>query len=135
RLRPAMPAGRGGLAVGGRHPRHRTTLFAVERLDPEVRGVEREAALGCAGPVPVPVGRPERYDDRCTITCMPARAAKIEIPRWIQLVGLPVLLLFLWVVVGAVRHVVFLFLVALLIPLLLRPLVRGVPGGPVPPAL
>ena len=55
---------------------------------------------------------------------MPARAAKIEIPRWIQLVGLPVLLLFLWVVAGAVRHVVFLFLVALLIALLLSPIVR-----------
>jgi predicted PurR-regulated permease PerM len=57
---------------------------------------------------------------------MPARAAKIEIPRWIQLVGLPVLLLLLWVVAGAVRHVVFLFLVALLIALLLSPLVTVV---------
>ena len=55
---------------------------------------------------------------------MPARAAKIVIPRWIQLVGLPILLLFLWVVAGAVRHVVFLFLVALLVALLLNPLVR-----------
>ncbi|MGZ8691932.1 MAG: AI-2E family transporter, partial [Gaiellaceae bacterium] len=54
---------------------------------------------------------------------MPARA-KIEIPRWIQLAGFPVLLLFLWVVAGAVRHVVFLFLVALLIALLLSPVVR-----------
>ena len=42
-----------------------------------------------------------------------------------QLVGLPLLLLFVWVVAGAVRHVVFLFLVALLIALLLNPLVRG----------
>src|SRR5207247_8691841 len=57
---------------------------------------------------------------------MPARAAKIEIPRWIQLAGLPVLLLFLWVLAAAVRHVVFLFLVALLIALLLSPIVRGV---------
>jgi predicted PurR-regulated permease PerM len=57
---------------------------------------------------------------------MPARAAKIEIPRWIQLVGLPLVLLFLWVVVAAVRQVVFLFLVALLIALLLSPLVRAV---------
>src|SRR3989454_12624351 len=57
---------------------------------------------------------------------MPARAAKMEIPRWIQLAGLPVLLLFLWVLAGAVRHVVFLFLVALLIALLLNPLVRAV---------
>jgi predicted PurR-regulated permease PerM len=55
---------------------------------------------------------------------MPDRAAKIVIPRWIQLVGFPILLLLLWVVAGAVRHVVFLFLVALLIALLLNPLVR-----------
>jgi predicted PurR-regulated permease PerM len=57
---------------------------------------------------------------------MPARAAKIEIPRWIQLVGLPLLLVLLWIVAGAVRHVVFLFLVALLIALLLSPVVRAV---------
>jgi predicted PurR-regulated permease PerM len=42
-----------------------------------------------------------------------------------QLVGLPLLLLLIWVVAGAVRHAVFLFLVALLIALLLNPLVRG----------
>ena len=52
-------------------------------------------------------------------------ASRIEIPRWVQLVGLPLLLVFVWVVAGAVRHVVFLFLVALLIALLLNPLVRG----------
>ena len=63
---------------------------------------------------------------------MPARAAKIEIPRWIQLAGLPVLLLFLWIVVAAVRHVVFLFLVAVVIALLLSPLVRGVQRVRVP---
>jgi len=55
---------------------------------------------------------------------MPAGAAKIEVPRWIQLVGLPLLLLLLWVVAGAVRHVVFLFLVAFLVAMLLSPLVR-----------
>jgi predicted PurR-regulated permease PerM len=55
-----------------------------------------------------------------------ARAAKIEIPRWIQLVGLPLVVLLLWVIAGAVRHVVFLFLVALLIALLLNPIVRAV---------
>jgi predicted PurR-regulated permease PerM len=59
-------------------------------------------------------------------------AAKIEIPRWIQLVGLPLLLLLAWVVAGAVRHAVFLFLVALLIALLLSPLVRAVAGLRVP---
>ncbi|CAN5189430.1 AI-2E family transporter [soil metagenome] len=86
--------------------------------------VERQVAL--LSPVPVPFGWSEGYDDRCTITHMPARAAKIEIPRWIQLVGLPVVLLFLWVFATAVSHVVFLFLVALLIALLLNPVVRVV---------
>jgi predicted PurR-regulated permease PerM len=48
---------------------------------------------------------------------------------------LPLLLLLVWAVAGAVRHVLFLFLVALLIALLLNPLVRGlgrvwIPRGP-----
>jgi predicted PurR-regulated permease PerM len=56
---------------------------------------------------------------------MPPAARKIEIPRWIQLVGLPLVLVFLWTMAGAVSHVVFLFLVAALIALLLDPLVRA----------
>jgi predicted PurR-regulated permease PerM len=60
-----------------------------------------------------------------TITSMPPSAAKLEIPRWIQLVGLPVALLLLWTVASAVAHVVFLFLVAALVALLLDPLVRA----------
>jgi predicted PurR-regulated permease PerM len=55
----------------------------------------------------------------------PPRSVTIEIPRWAQLVLLPLLLLLVWTVAGAVRHVLFLFLVALLIALLLNPLVRG----------
>jgi predicted PurR-regulated permease PerM len=49
---------------------------------------------------------------------------RIEIPRWIQLVGLPLLLLLVWVLVTAAAHVVVLFIVAALIALLLDPLVR-----------
>ncbi|HET9324224.1 MAG TPA: AI-2E family transporter [Gaiellaceae bacterium] len=56
---------------------------------------------------------------------MPPAAQKLEIPRWIQLVGLPLALLFLWVVASTVAHVMFLFLVAALIALLLDPLVRA----------
>jgi predicted PurR-regulated permease PerM len=55
----------------------------------------------------------------------PSISPALVIPRWVQLVGLPLLLLLIWVVAGAVRHVVFIFLVALLIALLLNPLVRG----------
>jgi predicted PurR-regulated permease PerM len=51
---------------------------------------------------------------------------KLVIPRWIQLVTLPLLLLLIWAVAGAVRHVIFLFLVAGLVALLLNPLVRGI---------
>jgi predicted PurR-regulated permease PerM len=57
---------------------------------------------------------------------MPGGTPKVQIPRWIQLVGLPVLLLFVWFVAGAVRHVLFLFLVASLIALLLDPLVKAI---------
>ena len=56
---------------------------------------------------------------------MPGGAPKLQIPRWIQLVGLPLLLLFIWTLASTVRHVVFLFLVAALIALLLNPLVRA----------
>ena len=56
---------------------------------------------------------------------MPPGATKIEIPRWMQLVGLPLVLLFLWTLASTVSHVVFLFLVAALIALLLDPLVRA----------
>ncbi len=54
---------------------------------------------------------------------MPA-GAKILIPRWIQLVGLAMGLLFLWVVAGAVKHVLFLFIVASLLALFFDPIVR-----------
>jgi predicted PurR-regulated permease PerM len=56
---------------------------------------------------------------------MPSGAPKLEIPRWMQLVGLPLFLLFLWTLASTVSHVVFLFLVAALIALLLDPLVRA----------
>jgi predicted PurR-regulated permease PerM len=56
----------------------------------------------------------------------PGAAPKIQIPRWMQLVGFPLLLILAWAVAGRVFHVVFLFLVALLIALLLDPVVRAV---------
>ncbi|MBA3843223.1 MAG: AI-2E family transporter [Actinobacteria bacterium] len=53
------------------------------------------------------------------------RPPRIVVPRWVQLVGLPLLVLFGWVFLSAAAHVVFLFLVAGLLGLLLDPLVRG----------
>jgi predicted PurR-regulated permease PerM len=65
----------------------------------------------------------------------PPASVRIEIPRWAQLVLLPLLLLLVWAVAGAVRHVLFLFLVALLIALLLNPLVRGLGRAWIPRGL
>jgi predicted PurR-regulated permease PerM len=48
---------------------------------------------------------------------------RILIPRWIQLVGLPLLLLLAWVFANAAGHTIFLFLIATLIALLLDPVV------------
>jgi predicted PurR-regulated permease PerM len=48
----------------------------------------------------------------------------VLIPRWIQLVGLPLVVLFLWVFTTAAGHVVFLFLIAALLALALDPIVR-----------
>ncbi len=62
-------------------------------------------------------------------------APRIEIPRWIQLVGLPLLLVLAWVLASAAAHVVFLFLVAALIALLLDPLVRALQRARLPRGL
>jgi predicted PurR-regulated permease PerM len=86
--------------------------------------VERKVAI--LGKRPVPIGRSEGDDTGVTIALMtPPGATKIEIPRWIQLVGLPLLLVAAWIVVSAVSHVVLLFLVAAIVAVLLEPLVRA----------
>jgi predicted PurR-regulated permease PerM len=60
---------------------------------------------------------------------------KIEIPRWIQLVGLPLLVLLAWVVATAAAHVVLVFLVAALLALLLNPVVGAVTRARIPRGL
>ena len=63
------------------------------------------------------------------------RPPRLQIPRWIQLVGLPLLLLFAWVVVTKAGHVVFLFLIAGLLALLLDPVVRALQRARLPRGL
>jgi predicted PurR-regulated permease PerM len=62
-----------------------------------------------------------------TISTMSQRPS-IRIPRWIQLVGLPVLLLVAWALAGTLSHAIFLFLTASVIAFLLNPLVRSLQG-------
>jgi predicted PurR-regulated permease PerM len=56
----------------------------------------------------------------------------IQVPRWIQLVGLPVLALLAWALAGTLGHAIFLFLAASVIAFLLNPIVRSVQRGRVP---
>jgi len=48
----------------------------------------------------------------------------IRVPRWVQLVGLPVGLLIVWMLAGLLGHVLFLFLASSVIAFLLNPVVR-----------
>jgi predicted PurR-regulated permease PerM len=63
------------------------------------------------------------------------RPPRIEVPRWIQLVGLPIVLVLVWIVASATGHVVFLFLIAALVALLLDPIVRGLQRARLPRGL
>jgi predicted PurR-regulated permease PerM len=55
----------------------------------------------------------------------PDSPRKVEIPRWVQLVGLPLIVVGAWQLVSAVSHAVFIFVVAALIAILLNPIVRA----------
>jgi len=50
---------------------------------------------------------------------------KIYVPRWVQLAVLPALLIIAWFTLGAIAQVIFIFLVAGLVALVLNPLVHG----------
>ena len=66
---------------------------------------------------------------------MGAPSPTIQIPRWIQLVGLPVLLVLAFLLASTLGHVLFLFLTASVIAFMLNPLVRDVTRLKVPRAL
>ncbi len=55
----------------------------------------------------------------------PVTSRKVLIPRWVQLVGLPLVVIGAWQFVSAVSHAVFIFVVAALIAILLNPIVRS----------
>ncbi|MDH5333186.1 MAG: hypothetical protein OEW65_04825, partial [Thermoleophilia bacterium] len=55
---------------------------------------------------------------------MGASGPTIQIPRWIQLVGLPVVAVVVFMLARPLGHVIFLFLTASVIAFTLNPLVR-----------
>ena len=61
-----------------------------------------------------------------------ATMGTITVPRWVQLVVLPVLLIIAWLLLGKIGEVVFIFIVATLLALVLNPFVRGLQRAKVP---
>ncbi len=61
-----------------------------------------------------------------------ATIGTITVPRWVQLVVLPVLLIIAWLLLGKIGEVVFIFIVATLLALVLNPFVRGLQRAKVP---
>ena len=59
----------------------------------------------------------------------------LQVPRWIQLVSLPIVLLAGWLFANAVRHALFVFLISGLVALLLNPLVNVLRRARVPRGL
>jgi len=70
-----------------------------------------------------------------TIAPMADPGPTIQIPRWIQLVGLPVLLVLAFLFASTLGHVLFLFLTASVIAFMLNPLVRDLTRLKVPRVL
>jgi predicted PurR-regulated permease PerM len=64
-----------------------------------------------------------------------ASQGHIEIPRWVQLGTLPVLLIVIWFTIGLIGEAIFIFLTAMLIALVLNPLVRGLQRAGIPRAV
>jgi predicted PurR-regulated permease PerM len=63
---------------------------------------------------------------------MAGRGPTITIPRWVQLVGLPVLLVVVFLLAETLGHVLFLFLTASVIAFMLNPLVRDLTSMKLP---
>ncbi|MCW2955254.1 MAG: family transporter, partial [Thermoleophilia bacterium] len=63
--------------------------------------------------------------DPADIPPPPATPNRLQVPPWVQLVGLPLVVLFGYVFARAASHALIVFLVAGLISLLLAPVVRA----------
>jgi putative heme transporter len=82
-------------------------------------------------PAPAPPEPPEPPD----AVAAPPPPPPVVVPQWIQLVGLPLLIVALWLVARAAGPVLLVFLVAGVIALILAPLVRLLQRAHLPRAL
>ena len=63
---------------------------------------------------------------------MSLKQLNVTIPRWIQVVGLPVIILFLWFTASLITQVLFIFASAAILSLLLDPLIRQLERARIP---
>ena len=96
--------------VPGARSRHRPDRSKVARRDRPGGGGTINRQMGTPGPT-------------------------IQIPRWVQLVGLPVLLVLAFLMASTLGHALFLFLTASVIAFMLNPLVRDLTRLRLPRAL
>ncbi|MCW3065493.1 MAG: family transporter [Solirubrobacterales bacterium] len=92
---------------------------------------EAEAEGPVAGPPPPPEDVPEEASEGPSGRAVPP----VIVPRWVQLVLLPMALLALWAIVTAAGSVLLIFITAGLIALVLNPLVKLVERTRVPRTL
>ena len=71
--------------------------------------------------------RPQTSETRAVVT-----AQRVVVPRWVQLVGLPLLVLAIYVIARAAGPVLLIFTIAAVIALILNPLVEFVQRGRLP---
>ena len=123
---PALPDSGAREALGRRHggdPSRRGRARRAPR-----RTAENDPLAPLATPAGAPSGGPEGGRKQAGIVaCMSAAGAppKLQVPRWIQLIALPLLLLAAWTLASAVRHALLIFLVSAVIAVLLNPIVHG----------
>ncbi|MCW2968970.1 MAG: family transporter [Solirubrobacterales bacterium] len=85
-----------------------------------------------------PEAAPPRQEERALTDTPPEQTAeppRVVVPRWVQLVGLPLSVLALWLLAKAAGKVLLLFIIAGLIALILNPAVSFVQRGRVPRGL
>jgi predicted PurR-regulated permease PerM len=85
-----------------------------------------------------PEAAPPRQEERELTDTPPEQTAeppRVVVPRWVQLVGLPLSVLALWLLAKAAGKVLLLFIIAGLIALILNPAVSFVQRGRIPRGL
>src|SRR6476659_1349721 len=129
---------------GGRRPRPPRARWPLPRPPAVAAGAGRAVgrcavagavADGSRSPVQISPGRVPGGPVARMAAMPPDTPRMVRIPRWVPLVGLPLVLVGAWQFMSAVSHAKFIFVVAALIAILLNPIVRAFCALRIPRAL